>query len=248
MTPGPALLEAIESAYAKFATYGQPGELDASPLRDAKAILATLTSAPLRELTGQQIGPYAGWALTTVGSVEDYKHFLPRILEQAVRAPEWMGTFPQIVAARLKRAHWRDWPVSEQKAIATLFRAAWDQASEEHPGLSGVDAAQWLCALAALGEDIHPLLLQWIERPGEGAVLQIAKLVLEIPAITSPDPFEQIFWVDVDAEARLAVAQWLTSSEVEAVLNAAAGVGDEDMWSVREAQKALQKHAGEVQH
>lgn len=248
MTPSPALSEAIERAYARFAAYGRPSKLEASPLRDAKAILATLTSAPLRELTGQQIGPYAGWALTTVGSAEDYKHFLPRILEQAVCAPEWLGTQPQIIAARLKRAHWRDWPASEQEAITTLFRAAWGQSSEEHPEMGAADATQWLCALAALGEDVRPLLLQWIECLSDGQVLQIAKLALEIPAITSPDPFEQVFWVDVDPEVRLAVAQWLTSSEVRAVLDAAVGVGDEDLWSVREAQKALRKHAGEVRH
>src|SRR5690348_4317961 len=117
MTPSPALSEAIEGAYAKFAAYGRPSKLETSPLRDPKAILATLTGAPLRELTGKQIGPYAGWALTTVGSVQDYKHFLPRILEQAVLAPEWMGTQPQVIAARLKRALWRGWPVSEQAAV-----------------------------------------------------------------------------------------------------------------------------------
>ena len=38
-----------------------------------------LTSAPLKELTGEEIGPYSGYAITTVGDADDYRHFLPRI-------------------------------------------------------------------------------------------------------------------------------------------------------------------------
>jgi hypothetical protein len=187
------LTAAVDGAYEAFADYPRPQQMDAAPTRDPSKIIATLSSAPLRNLTGEQIGPFAGWALTTVGSVADYKHFLPRILEQAVRAPEWMGTEPQVIAARLKRAHWHDWPNSEQAAIVELVRAAWDQSSREPPELSGADASQWLWALAALGENISPLLVRWLECPRDGAVLQIASLAMQIASITSPDPFEQIF-------------------------------------------------------
>ncbi len=85
----PELQRLIDDCYDAFAPYPPPRSLHA--LRDPVAILATLTSAPLRELTGEQIGPYAGWAMTTVGDVTDYKHFLPRILEQAVRESLWTG-------------------------------------------------------------------------------------------------------------------------------------------------------------
>lgn len=178
VTPNANLTAALDGAYAAFAGYPRPLKMDASPTRDPSKIVATLSSVPLRELSGEQIGPYAGWALTTVGSVPDYKHFLPRILEQAVRAPQWMGTDPRVIAARLKRAEWHNWPASERAAIRALFGCAWDQSSLEHPDLSGADASSWLCAHAALGEEIQPMLAHWIQGARDGAVLQIAKLAL----------------------------------------------------------------------
>ena len=64
--------------------------MEASPLRDAREILMVLSAVPLRELTGEQVGPYSGWAMTTVGNERDYRHFLPRILELAVVDPVWL--------------------------------------------------------------------------------------------------------------------------------------------------------------
>lgn len=77
MEPDPELNSAIDLCYEVFGTHPTPRSLNASPIRDAKAILQTLTSKPLRELSGEAIGPYSGYALTTVGNANDYKHFLP---------------------------------------------------------------------------------------------------------------------------------------------------------------------------
>jgi hypothetical protein len=124
MKPNDELARRLDDAYIVFSRYPQPSKLDASPLRDAKAILRTLTAAPLRELAGAQIGPYSGWAMTTVGTALDYKHFLPRILEEAVLTNEWMGTDPEVLAERLKMAEWHTWPEDEQAAVLRVFEAA----------------------------------------------------------------------------------------------------------------------------
>ncbi|RWB77123.1 MAG: hypothetical protein EOQ50_09405 [Mesorhizobium sp.] len=157
----PELQRAIDDCYSAFASYPQPRCLDASPLRDPVAILGTLTSAPLRELTGEQIGPYAGWAMTTVGDIADYKHFLPRILEQAVRESLWVGTDPPIIASRLIRGGWLEWPDGERKAIRALFAGAFSQAIEEHPDQRG-DADNWTCGIAILDLDLPAMLDTWL--------------------------------------------------------------------------------------
>lgn len=108
MQPNDSLQHAIDCCYDLFARYPRPLAFQASPLRNPAEILKTLTAGPLRELTGEQIGPYAGYAITTVGDVDDYKHFLPRILEQAVQQPIWTGTEPPIIGQRLKMANWSD--------------------------------------------------------------------------------------------------------------------------------------------
>lgn len=124
MEPGAELSTAIDGAYKAFEGYVRPRQMDAAPTRDQKRIQALLTSGPLRGIASEHIGPYSGWAMTTVGSGEDYKHFLPRILEEAVRNQVWMGTAPDIIASRLEMAGWRVWPSSERSAVIDVFRAA----------------------------------------------------------------------------------------------------------------------------
>ena len=148
MQPALLLQRAIDKCYDIFAVYPRPDRLEASPLRDPAALLRTLTSAPLQELGGEQIGSYAGYALTTVGSVQDYKHFLPRILEFAVRKPQWMGTEPPVIGNRLRHGKWPDWPSAEQHCIRDLFICACLQAFAEHPDTT--DAGPWLFGIAIL--------------------------------------------------------------------------------------------------
>ena len=165
MVPGAALRQALDRAYAALAPYPRPVAMDASPLRDPVAILRRLTRAPLREVSGEDIGPYAGWAMTTVGNADDYKHFLPRILEVAVETGSWMGTHPEIIASRLERAGWRAWPAGEQNAVVAVFAAAFEQASLAHPDYG--DASPWLCGVAVMGEPVGPPLQAWAARMEE---------------------------------------------------------------------------------
>ena len=246
MTLGPELIVALDGAYEAFANYPRPIRMEALPLRDPKKIIATLSSAPLRRLTGEQIGPYAGWALTTVGSISDYKHFLPRILEQAIRDPVWLGTEPPIIASRLKMAEWRTWPKSEQSAVVTVFQTAWHESNQHHP--YEADASEWLCGLAALEEDIQPLLREWTTRAKGNSLLQIASLARELPALVSLDPDEQIFWADVAPEVRARIVFWLVSAEVGAALASAARVVEDDMWLIEQGVRALADYGRSTQH
>lgn len=238
MTPARPLLAALDAAYEAFSRYPRPQRLEASPTRDPAKILATLSSAPLRSLTGEQIGPYAGWALTTVGSVGDYKHFLPRILEQAIRAPEWMGTLPPVVASRLNMAKWRTWPKPESAAVIEVFVAALRDSMCRHPD-DGADASEWLCALASLGEDVQPHLCEWLDGGEGNRVLQIANLTTHLSALSSLDAREQDFWADLTAKVRSEIVTWLTSAEVGTALMEATGIDANDAWRVEQASTAI---------
>lgn len=76
----------LDDTYKVFARYRRPLVLHASPLRDAEKLLKRLTSKSLRSLKVANVQEYASAALTTVGSVENYKHFLPRLLDLAVES------------------------------------------------------------------------------------------------------------------------------------------------------------------
>lgn len=98
---GGLLDDAVERLYQAFAGQGPPTRLYASPLRDSEAILRALRSAPLRVLGGEQVLPYAGWAMTTVDGPDTYRHFLPRILELALDNPPHVGAEPDVIAGKL---------------------------------------------------------------------------------------------------------------------------------------------------
>lgn len=237
MQPGKRVQQAIDAAYRAFAAYPRPTSLDASPLRDADEILKTLTSAPLRDLTDEQIGPYAGWALTTVGSVRDYKHFLPRILEQAVGDQGWFGVEPTGIAMKLDMAGWRRWPEVEQAAVSDVFSAAWVQAREMHPDEERAEG--WLCGMAALGLDMARPLTEWLSSPSINALLQLASC-LHRGAVFQENDDKSLWWKYAGKEIRGTIVAWLLNDTViHALVNGARGVSESDRWLLEQALAVL---------
>jgi len=225
MIAGNALGDAIDRAYPAFARYGFPHKLEAAPTRDGAAILRTLGSAPLRELCGEALGPYAGYAMTTVGGVGDYKHFLPRILELAILEPIWLGTTPRVVAEKIVYGQWRAWPDREREAVLAVFDAAWMQARNEHP--EAVNALDWLEGCVTLGLDATALLEAWLPSLNADGALQLASLVHR--ESQPPDP----------PAKPLPARPWLASDAVaEALRRFAGSVAPEDEWLLQAGLKA----------
>src|ERR1700674_3700860 len=93
---------AIDRAYCAFTQYSLPSQLDGSPMKPVREIFSDLSSVPLRHLGAGKIGPYSGSAIWTIGDINDYKHFLPRIMELSVTYPnENMGLGPEIIELKL---------------------------------------------------------------------------------------------------------------------------------------------------
>jgi hypothetical protein len=172
----PDLRAALDDAYRAFADMPAPTRLHAPPYRQPEALLRTLTACPLRELTGEEIGPYSGWAITTVGDERDYRHFLPRILELGVSDPVWPGAEPPIIALRIKRADWHRWPESQQLAVKAVFLAAFDWAVGSDPETL-ISAPDWLCGIATLDFPVTELLVAWRRSRTPESALQLASLV-----------------------------------------------------------------------
>jgi len=223
------LQSAISDCYEAFAGFPLPTKLATSPLRDGNDLLATLSSAPLRRLTGEQIGPYASWAMTTVGDDRDYRHFLPRIFELSVIDPVWLGGEPPIIANKLNRASWRTWPAQQRDAVLSFFRAAFDAVLNVHPE-EGQSADLWFCALVKLGESASLTFQLWRSNPSGNAALHLASFVVdEAKHLQRHEEVRGPFWDDVDADIRRDVAKRLTADDNKAFLEAAANqVSEED--------------------
>lgn len=80
-----------------------------------------LSAAPLRELTEEQLNTYTWKAMTTWGEVDDFKHFLPRILE-LMASSQYPDTS---TLNKLEYGNWSNWNEIERDAIRQFMLAWW---------------------------------------------------------------------------------------------------------------------------
>ncbi|WP_217577579.1 hypothetical protein [Mesorhizobium sp. GbtcB19] len=232
------LSQRIADCYAAFASYPPPRGLHASPLRGAAAILATLTAAPLRGLTAKQLGPYGGWAMTTVGDVDNYKHFLPRILELAVNAEPWHGLDPPVVAGKLNYGGWQRWPAEERAPVNALFSAAWTHGFTQPPDT--LDPSGWLCGIAIIDGELDAALAAWLSSPSPNATLQLAEFFAGDAERLFDDKANRNFWQGAGDEAIETMRRWLLSEPVvDRLLSASGTVAPEDEWRIDHALLVL---------
>lgn len=233
--PEAHLAAAIEAAYEAFAAYPLPRVLNTSPLRDPKAILRQLSSAPLRDLSDEAIGPYSGWALTTVGNDLDYRHFLPRIFELAVADPAWLGCDPPVLADKLEYAYWRSWPLPEREVVIGYFRAAHIAMIARHPDMA-FDAALWLCGLVKLGEPLAEAFGDWFNATSPNAALQLARFVNEqAPNWRRSHEVRGPWWDGLSPALRHEIARELMSERSRAKIEGATDASDEDRFYLIDA-------------
>jgi hypothetical protein len=231
-----AVDDALERVYREFARVPCPERLQASPDRKGDELLKALTSSPLRDLPGEVIGPYAGWAMTSVGGPEDYRYFLPRILEISIQDNDWLGADPENIAQHLILAPWTAWPARQRAAVLGVFDAAFAWAIDTHPKIVRT-AENWLCALAILGAPIELRLAAWRQAHSCEAALQLAWLIMNgLKNVGSAEADEGGYWKNVSAADREKIALWLCSDDAMSVLyNWLELAPEDDRWMIEHA-------------
>ena len=146
------MTEVIEGLYTAFARYTRPANMHHSPLAPGIKIYRAITRSPLREIPHEYISAYAARAISTLGNIDDFRHFLPRILELlADNLDQEMD--PEEALAKLTYGQWQQWPANEQNAIRQYLQALWNHKSQNE---SEIDT--WLCAIAQAEDDLSPYL------------------------------------------------------------------------------------------
>lgn len=158
----PTLEDAISQLYEAFADVPTPTDIDACPCCADRKNLCTLTSLPLRDISADDLGPYAASAFLTVGDVPDYLYFLPRILE-CYALNEFWWPVPEVTGRAIANTHPNEWPTPRSAAfhqfLTSLIAHLLEQAD------SGSELDSWLCAIARMGLDVRPFLSQIQESP-----------------------------------------------------------------------------------
>jgi hypothetical protein len=207
------LKKALNDLYVAFESVPSPVSIPycSHCVTDAE-IAELLAAGPVRSVPVQVIAPYASnLVVNTVGSRDDARYFIPRILDIVIGQRQVWPDLPLV--ARFLGAATRDWPRPERIAIDDLIRSLWlyrlttDPAADDRP-----EAASILCAAAHLTQDLSPYLSLWttlLEQPP--AASQLATLLQEArfeeAAWRMPGPW----W---DEEFDRPVDTWLRSREL----------------------------------
>lgn len=115
--------------------------------------LAALVAAPREELSAGTLAFYAHKAMTTIGNVEDFRYFWPRLAELALDAESnALLTSTETVFGKPAYGEHHTWPAEEQEAIRALAAALgeWIAVTELEP--DQVDS--WVCAIGLLCEKL----------------------------------------------------------------------------------------------
>ena len=107
------MYEAIPSVYDAFAGYRKPADFPACQCCLSDEQKRILLRQSLMDLSADELMSYAADAFLTVGSVPDFKYFLPRILDLSINE-QFTWPDPQVVLRKLRLADWDDWPESER--------------------------------------------------------------------------------------------------------------------------------------
>lgn len=145
----------IENLYRVFSTY-KATLAGSSPLTPLDEITRTkLLQTPLKQLGENDLDTYLLKALTTWGDLNDFKYFLPRLIETLTKDSE-------TVYLKIAYGKWREWPEAEKKSLTDYFKQffIWSL-NQSAIGQNKYDFEQTLILLSIVEENISPYFDIW---------------------------------------------------------------------------------------
>jgi hypothetical protein len=160
------LRSAICELYAVFGEYPRPSKIKYCVCGCTKPEeISALLAAPLPDLPFDSLANYSFKAMTTQGSVNDFKYFLPRLLEGITQ--ETYRYNPEILFGKLPCGKWLTWDDKEIAAVRGYLIALWRSGLCLYPLQVHFPAffeiGSILGSLANTGDRLDPYLLIWDE-------------------------------------------------------------------------------------
>lgn len=216
--------DAVGRLYAAFADVPRPTAIDYCPCCfTADQERALLAPVPLRELPAGILQPYAADVPFTVGGVDDFRYFAPRILDIACTVG---FTWPDLesVAVRLRAAGWLSWPAGERDAIRGVLKALWAKTLAVFPSDPGVDVV--LCAVGNAEDDLEPYLTGWARALGRPSAAEQLRDLLYHGCRSDGVRWRLLnaFWDGRDGQ----VGAWLAGAELRRAVTTAFATADSE--------------------
>ena len=118
------LTQSIHTLYEVFEKYPIKTKIEGCPCCISDQEESRLHTNPLHELTQEDLRPFIFASQTTIGDANDFKHFLPRILD-LITKENFIG-LPEVIIGHIKYLDFKQWPLAEQEAIEIFLLNWWN--------------------------------------------------------------------------------------------------------------------------
>ncbi len=172
-------LKASARLYETFACYPARPAMWACSCCVTREAIVVLTMVPLCSLSKNDLEHYSFKAMTTWGESEDYRSFLPRLLELCVLDPGSSSVNIETICRKLEYAQWAEWPQKERQAIINYLLAFWQLLLTHEYYAFGCSAGDYLEALSQTLEDLSPFLRTWCQSQEAPTLHALADFVNE---------------------------------------------------------------------
>jgi hypothetical protein len=202
-----ALAAAVENLYLVFGRYGLRSHIEGCSCCVCEGDQASLRSRSLRALTADDLDRFLSKALTTWGDSEDFRHFLPRLLELATGAAAG-DIEPERVLGKLLDAEWWEWPQQERDAVESVLWLRWNLGLLLPP--REFDAGEWLCGVRHAGIELSRYIDAWRSNTAPASFDHLAMFLTNNPHVLTEGQLGHLpndsFW---EQDVALAMRDWL---------------------------------------
>ncbi len=208
------LSESIQDLYEVFDRYPVRRNMPHCECCVTSEDIDLICSKPLRELAAADLGKYAEKAITTWGDVEDWKHFLPRLMELIATEGLVHWANPETVFSRFREGKWEGWDPVERHAVGFYFVSLWRFVLSRYRVIPlmetplAVTANDYLCAIAQATDDLSPYLRMWRADRSITALRHLADFVVDTLDQVMKDGTLGPWWRGRAAETQ--VKEWLS--------------------------------------
>jgi hypothetical protein len=216
------LTSAIERLYKVFSPYTPPAHPTFCTHCVSDAEDAVLRRKSLREISAEELGKYSWKAISTWGTVDQFKYLLPRLFELVVTEFRYN---PEILFKKPRYGGLDSWPPAEQAALAEYCSALWRYAVTHHPfhlhlpTFPGIEDC--LCSIAQIVDDLRPLLQFWDSDASASATQHLAEFAAEnASTLRENHRLSDSFWNDRPEQMKQ-VVDWFMTRDFSLVFDVA---------------------------
>ena len=168
------LKKAIANLYEVFEPYRLNPHIAGCPCCVTDDDQKSIRSKVLDRLTAKDLDHYAFNAIFTWGTIEDFKHFLPRLLEITAFEPKffWSDT----VITKLSYAEFDNWREEEQKVTNRYLIALWNYILSQPPRLR-FSAYDFIDSLLSVNNELNIFLAMWQNHSSSFSLLHLSEFI-----------------------------------------------------------------------